>query len=312
LGILAGSSGDLDDIKVKVASAGFEVRDSREIYPGSCTEFMARVAETVHTTIDTMDYDGLKPYIKMLDELDSGKSLFEMRLSSEKDERGSICTGISLAIIRNIFHEHHVRCMLAATDDLGHAVLIMECQNGYVLIDNRSNRAARLFAAPFNREVKCSFPEIGIGGDPILITFSLKAGPPGSSIPLIQTFGDGPLYQLCTNIADVEDLIAKCYIQHGISEFIPIAVYREDGRPRKAIKVSPSRNEVKLKDHLTGYRKTFTFEQILAGDLSVEELKAFMGKAVFHSKRRTIHEEIIRVVSQIERIKALFAHLIPL
>jgi hypothetical protein len=307
LGVLSGSSGELDDIKARVSSAGFEVKDTREVYPRTCDDFINRAADTVHRTVDTMDYDGLKPYIKLLDELERGKRFSEIKLSSEDDRRGSICTGMSLAIIRNILKEHHMRCMLAGrsmdTYGFNHALAVMECQDGYVLIDNNPDRNTRLISAPFNKTTSYSFESPA--GPPI--TFFLKAGPPLSDTPLKIIYEDGRSDEICTNVTDVEDLISKGYMRGGLSGYIPIVVYTEDGEPRKDIKVFPALEKVVLKDHLTNLRKSFTFHQVLNGELTIEELKVFMGKRVFHSKRRTIYEEIICVVSQIEPIKSVFA-----
>ncbi len=298
------STGQLSDLTAKTISVGFDVKGARERYPGTGVELISRIEETVHRTIDTMDYDGLKPYLKLLDELDAGKDLSEASLSLEKDERGTICTGVTLAILKNLYREHEITGMVAGGEDLGHAAAIIECQDGYVLIDNRSIKDNRLFFAPFNTTIEYSF--IDIANDPPTVTFKLTAGPPGSPTPLTQTYGTEP-HIFLTDLPNIGDLISKAYIQHTITSYIPIVVYREDGRALKDIKVSPSRNTVTLKDHITGIKKEFTFKQIMDGELSIDELKAFMGKRVFHSKRRTVYEEIIRVVSQIERIRSLFS-----
>jgi len=304
---LSTSSGDLMDIKQKTVEAGFNVSNIRQLYPGTCLELIAKIKSTVDRTIDTMDYDGLKPYVRLIRQLNEGKGLSELDLASEEPERAAICTGMSFFILRNLYHDHHILGMFAGTRDLGHAAVIIECQDGYVLIDNRSNPNNRLFWAPFNTTVECSFPEVDKDSSLIRPTFLLTAGPPNSPIPLTQTYGDNTPTEFCTDNPNIEDLITKHYIQFGISEFIPVAVYQEDGRPLKDIKVSPSRNQVILKDQITGYKKIFSFEEIQKSDLSVEELKVFMGKRVFHSKRRTVHEEIVLVVSEIEKIKKVFA-----
>jgi hypothetical protein len=308
---LSSASGEASDIKQKIATAGFKISNITSKYLGTCQELIEQVRETVDKTIDTMDYDGLKPYVKLIKELNAGKGLEDIDLSSEGPDRGAICVGMSLAILRNLYHDHHILGFFAGGKDLGHAAVIIECQDGYVLIDNRSNPNNRLFWAPFNTSLECSFEEITPDGSTIHPTFFLTAGPPGASVPLTQTYGDGIPHEFSTDTPNIDDLITKHYIQFGISEFIPVAVYKKDGRPLKDIKVSPSRNMVILKDHVTGFKKVFSFEEIQRGDLSVDELKEFMGKGVFHSKRRTVHEEIFLVVSGIERIKKVFAEFHP-
>ena len=287
-----------------------QMEESKYIHPepfkGTCAELIEQIEETVHRTLDTMDYDGLQPYMKLLTELDKGKALSEIVLSSEGETRGTTCVGSSFAILRNLYAEHHITGMFAGGLDLGHGVAIVECQDGFVLIDNRSNENNRLFAVPFGTTRKFSFLEETSKGEVITVDFSLTAGEPGSAIPLIQTYNDNIPHELYVNPA-LADLVLKNYVSHNVFDFIPIAVYRKGGRPIKDIKISPRDRAVILKDHITGEKSIIPFDKIAQGGLSIEALKKFMGAWVFHSKAEEVHEEILRVTSQIARIQSVFS-----
>lgn len=271
-------------------------------FTGSCNEFVKRMGSAIHQTIDKMDYDGLRPYIKILDQLDKKRTLENIKIDSREEEQGSTCVGMSHAILK-VLRQNGVEGALAAqrrgsSEPLEHGAVIVECADGYVLIDSRSNPNYRIFQVPFNRT------ELFDG-------FTLTASHRGSTTPLTLVTGDKQEFEFCTNITNADDLIMKLYVLHSGMSFTPISCYFEDGSPKKYIMVLPSEGKIVLKDKTVkeGRTQEISFKAILEEGFLLPTLEAFMGKD-FQVSAETAYREIVRLVTQEARIKQLYEQII--
>ncbi|MGC1878307.1 MAG: hypothetical protein WA347_02990 [Rhabdochlamydiaceae bacterium] len=280
-------------------------------FEGTCEALLRKITHTVHRTVDNLDYNGLLPYLKMTDQLEKGITFSEIRIDSRNEEQGSTCVGMSHAILKNLEEKHGIEGALAVERKIDknifeHAAVIIQCSDGFVLLDARSNPEDRIFSIPFESTVQYK-------------DFSIAASKRGSSIPLTVKYkksDDHPevIFEYCTNVANGDDLVMKHFMMQASLSFIPISLYNPDGSARKYIIVVPNQSKIVLKNNNASQEKrtqTITFKSILRGEL-FQKLEAFMqpnyccSSPGFHMSIDTLHQQLIKFASQEERIKTLF------
>lgn len=303
-------------IRQSILSGAFPLPEieasSPPTFQGTMEELLSQITHTVHMTLDHLDYNGLWPYLKILDQLEDGKTFREIRIDSQNEENGSTCVGMSHALLKNIKEKHGIEGSLAVEKKLyqhpfEHAAVIIECSNGFVMLDPRSNPNDRIFSIPFESTVQYQF-------------FSITASNAGSVTPLMLKFErldeDHPelAFEYYTNIANGDDIVMKHYVMEACTSFIPISLYNPDGSARKFILVVPNESKIVLKDNNASGKmrtQTITFKSILNGELR-EKLEAFMAPNYcssapkFHLSVDMVCEQIYKFASQEERIKQLF------
>lgn len=265
-------------------------------FQGTRAECCRIVQATVHRTIDNMDYDGLKPYTTIIDQMEKReKPRDAWTVEGQDGERASTCVGMSLALQKNIEKlgiEGSLAVEVSRSGEFGHAAIIVECSDGLVFIDNRSVQENRLFSIPFNSTFK---------GD----GFSITALPKGSLPPLILDV-PGERFRYYTHIENGADLVSKQYMFHATSSFIPVAVYKKDGSPLKDVIVKPSESRIRLMDYRTQKKDYITFEEIRTSSSAwKEKLKQFMGSD-FHITHKDLYKEIVKFACNEFAIKKLF------
>src|SRR3984957_11606645 len=264
-------------------------------FQGTCADCISKIEGTVHSTIDNMDFDGLKPFIKTIDLMEKGEtSTEEWIVDVQNGANGGICVGMSLAHINNIRDKHSIEGTLAVEKDKSqefhHAAVIIECQDGLVFIDNRPVPKMRLFSIAFNSTFEDK-------------DFSITVSPRGISPPLIFNWPDKRL-EYYTDIANGVDIVNKQFMPFAISQFIPIAVYAKYGKKKKDIIIKPGEARVRLMNHINQEKRYISFEDILKNGL-IKELKEFMGSD-FHTSPQDANDEIIKFVSHAEELKEMF------
>lgn len=275
-------------------------------FKGTRNELITEIKETVHETVDKMDYNGLQPYLKILDQLESGKTFREVRIDSRNEENGSTCVGSAHAILKNLKDKHGVNgafavCRASYKHPFEHAAIIFECKDGYVLIDSRSNPADRIFSIPFESTLSCK-------------DFSITTSKTGSAIPLtIKYEKSNESFEYGIDVSNGDDIVMKHFVMKTGS-FLPISIYNPDGSARKYVKVVHNESKIVLIDNNAPKEKreqTFTFKSILKGDL-LPKLKAFMEPNYncvnpgFHIPFDILYQQITRLASQEEKIKQLY------
>ena len=116
------------------------------------------VRETVNNTLDHIDYNGLPSFNKTAKQISEGKSFIETKIDSSNEELGSTCVGMSHALLKELKSKHNIEGMFAVERRLGkeafsHAAVIVQCNDGYVLLDTRSNPNHRIFSVPFGESI---------------------------------------------------------------------------------------------------------------------------------------------------------------
>jgi len=271
-------------------------------YKGTMNQLCTAISQTVHKTLDHLDYNGLLPYLKVADQLASGKNFREVRIDSKNEKHGSTCVGMSLALLKNLKEKYGVAGSLAVQRKCGsqvfeHAVVIVECADGYVLLDPRSDPNHRIFSIPFNTNVQYR-------------GFSIKATKAGTVTPLVINYEKTDklpeaTFEYCLRVANGDDIVMKHYVMEAYSSFIPISLYNSDGSARKYILVVPKESKIVFKDNDATNSKrtqTLTFKCILNGELA-EKLKQFITPNYccqrphhFHIPIETLYQHIYKFV----------------
>ena len=223
-------------------------------------------------------------------------------VDSLNEKSGGFCAGQAHVCLENIKENHGIIGSLAAAEDsigyLHHAALVIECSDGIVFVDSRSCPEDRLFAIPYRTSYK--------HGER---TGFIAASEPGVQPPLTQIFlnekgKEVDRHQFYTNIVNADDGIAKMFMAHTSTHWMPIATYKKDGKPLKDIKVFLQEEKIVLKDHVTGAKKTVRFSDIQENGC-LADLELFMEED-FNYTPEKIHNQICKVASQSKRIIAFF------
>jgi hypothetical protein len=288
-------------------------------FQGTGAELITLIKETVITTMRNLDYNGLRSFLKILDQLKGGKTLREVKIDSQNEEQGAACTGISHAFLKNIKENHNIDGSLSFVrirnghkfvgNEWGiyHAAVIVECNDGFVILDPDELREYQTFHfMPFGKTL--TYP----GG------VSVTAAMPGSFTP-IRVNGNDPKWgkfeeTYFTHIANGEDLVVKHACMKLLADKIPIVAYdRGDGHKRKAILIYPTQSKIVLKDFEEAQKgnreKEIAFTSIRKEGL-LSRLQAFMSPKCpllpdFNTPAATLHQHILTFVSHEETTKQL-------
>jgi hypothetical protein len=271
-------------------------------YPGSTQELINTIQDTVHKTIDSLDYHGLKPFTKMMKQINSGLTFRQIRIASQNEDYGSTCVGMSEALLKALKEKHQIdsgrlaaQRVATSTSPFEHAAVIIQCRDGYVLLDPRSD--------PKERIIQVGFNETFVHSEDI----TLKGAAENSPIPIIMK---NPVedYEFCTNIANAADLVIKHYIMGSATEGFPISSYDSTGKAQKFIWINPTQSTLLFKDATTTDPKkrtqNFTYQEALKEGFSAK-LREFM-KDDFHIPFEKLNKKIRKFISQEERVKRVF------
>jgi len=267
------------------------------------------VRETVKRTINNISYNGLQPFNKTAKQISNGRSFIETRIDSRNEEEtGSTCIGMSHALLKQLSDRHGIEGMYAVQrkqgkDAFEHATVIVECADGYLLLDPRSHPDGRIFPIPFG-------PSVTIHGN----TFT--AAKSGSQIPIFQTGPEGK-FEYCTNIANGDDLVTKHFMMEGpfVPPKDPSAYYLDGdkaGRGSRTIWVSPLQAKFTFKNDTVegGPERTaiISFKDALKDGFRPQLERFYMaGKPpTFNIDVGSLHEQLVQFVTNAGIIDEMF------
>ncbi len=266
------------------------------------------VRKTVHETMNKMNYNGLLPFNKALDQMENGRNFLETKLTAKDEETGSTCVGMSYAILKQLKLNHNIDGMFAAERPEGeksftHAAVIVECSDGYVFIDPRDKPENRIFSVPFNESIKFG-------------NFTFSASMPRSTIPLKLITSD-KTYEYCTNIDNGDDLVLKHFIVEApfegppASPGFPVSAWKPTGGSFKTIWVSPIHAKLTLKN-MTLKRddpersSVISFQKIREGEKALLDRLYNQGSPTFQIPQKVIEKELFKFIDNAETINEIF------
>lgn len=284
-------------------------------YPESCESLLGKIEGAVHNTMNHLNFNGLEPFVKLLNQMEDGKTFRQIRITSENDDYGSTCVGMSDAIIKTLKENGINSGMLAvqriacsskeaasiqesAAKPFEHAAVIIECQDGYIFLDPRAEPKDRVFSIPFGSTI--DFPQ-----------FTLTSARKGSDTPLIVKYPKNDIeperaFECCTNVANGGDLVLKHFMMDTLVNSFPVSTY--DQKFRKTIWVNPTSGEVTFKNLSTTDPNKRTlklkFKNVLDSKFK-QQLSEFMGDD-FHVPIDTLFNQFYRLASRLDRIKQLY------
>jgi hypothetical protein len=291
-----------------------------ERYPGTMADLLdgvredepCTVKETVNRTINDISYNSLQPFNKTAKQISEGRNFLETRIDSRNEEEtGSTCIGMSHALLKQLSDQHGIEGMFAAQRKKGkafeHATVILECTDGYVLLDPRSHPDYRIFPIPFDKSVT-------IHGT----TFT--AANPGSQIPIFQTDPKGE-FEYCTNIANGDDLVAKHFIMEAPfnppeDPAFPISAYylegEKTGRGSRTIWVSLLQAKLTFKNDTVegGAERTviISFKDVLKDSFRAQLERFYTaGKPpTFNIDVESLYAQLVQFVTNAGMIDEMF------
>ncbi len=292
-----------------------------ERFPGTMEDLLdgvrenepCTVRETIRTTINDISYNGLQPFNKTAAQISEGRSFLETRIDSRNEEKtGSTCIGMSHALLKQLSDRHRIEGMYAVQrkrgkDAFEHATVIVECTDGYLLLDPRSHPDQRIFPIPFG-------PSVTIHGK----TFT--AAKSGSQTPIFQIDSEGE-YEYCTNIANGDDLVTKHFMMEEPFKppkdpAFPISAYYLDGpkagRGSRTIWVSPLNAKFTFKNDtvkdLAERTDTIPFQEALEKNFRARLERFFVAGAppTFNIDVESLYGHLVQFVKNAGIIDKMF------
>lgn len=282
-----------------------------EVHPGdACT-----VSKTIHTTLNQISYNGLQPFNKTAAQMAEGIDFLNTKIDSRNEEAtGSTCIGLSHTLIQQLQNNHGIQAMFAVQRKQGqnafeHAVVIIECSDGYVLLDPRSNPNDRIFPILFGQSVTMSGQTFTAAG-------------PGCPTPIFQS-NDDEEYEYCTNVTNGDDLVTKHFIMEGPfnppqDPAFPVSAYYlkgpKAGRGSRTIWVSLLKAKFTLKNDTIVDPKdperttTVSFQDALQSDFHTQLARFYVAGSppTFNITVDSLHEDLVQFVHNAEIINDIF------
>lgn len=299
-----------------------------EPFKGNRQALIEMIEETINETANSTDFNTLWPFLEMLRQMDNKRTFREMKIDSSNQEGVGTCFGKTFALLKNLKVKHNVEGSLAGLrtpskpDLFHHAVVVIECLNGYVLLDLSQNDLPSFVSISFESTLEFEYERA---------CFYIISSKPGSLIPLtIKRTKSPPEYtaQYCTNVVNAEDLAAKKFVMRA--NMLPITFWNRKvdfvnqdrsvgfACPNKAllksILVCLDTSKIIFKDKTVTEKsesEEFSFTAVLEKGF-LPRLKAFMEPNYccivpgFRTTAKTIHQQIIALINQKERIKQLW------
>lgn len=242
-----------------------------------------------------------------MDQLQEGKRIERCRVNSEDEEPASTCVGMGFILLKKIKEKHGIVPLLAVqrfdeAHHFEHAALVIECQDGYVLIDARSNPHDRLFAIRFGQTHTEERYSITATQEPSLSPLTVREKGAESHKLTYSLF-----------VKNGDDIVMKEYLRTHISDFLPVVVYNQDGSWVKCIKVFVQNREIRLMAGDKSFNHSIPFEDLKKADF-LPRLQEFMGEEYlgkkFNSSPEEVHQQLLQLVTQEKKIKEVFGRII--
>jgi hypothetical protein len=281
-------------------------------YPGTREELIRTISQTVHATVNGLDYNSLQAFLKVIKQMHSGCSFLETTMDARGEEPGSSCVGMAHIVLKQLEKAHGITGAFAARRKVGqfafdHAEIIIECNDGYVAIDANSDPNNRIYSIPFNQTIQRG-----------VLTFSAVG--PGSCTPVIviESFPDEQMqmFEYCTNLANGDELVRKHTMMNGPFDpetgAIPIVTYYPNGEWCKTIWVSLLRSRIILKNGTIARGEVGRTDVVPFDEMRQDHLRPRLkqlyetGEPTFHIPFETMHQQLSTFVENVELIREVF------
>lgn len=289
-----------------------------EPYKGQCHKLISTISRTVEETSNGWDYNGLPPYLETIRQMESGKSFTDTYLEASHNEApATTCVGASRILLKQLKKRHGVEGMLAGMRRHGqrrpfcHAAVIVQCQDGYVLIDPYLASSKRILSLGFNQTIK-----------PNSYTCA-AASLPGADIPIQLTYNGEEVLTYHTHLANIDDLVFKNYMMEIVMQPPPPGQYPAfsacvyDYRPKqkkiiKCILISPLASKLIFKDLTVreegpGRTTEISFQEAVLTDKLSSTLKHFYSThPTFRIKQEKLYQQLLEFVQKAAIINQTF------
>jgi hypothetical protein len=275
-------------------------------FRGTMHELVRIIEPTVHSTIASFDYNGAQPILKLVESLERGMHFEQIDITADDENPASTCVGMSNALIESLKKTHGIESMFAAqkkekTKAFCHAAVIIQCRDGYVLLDPSSRPESRIFSVPFLKTR-------------IFGTKTLEADSANSLCPLFETGPEGE-FEYYLKVFNADDIILKHFMMDEAfspkqNSSFPIAVYNPDGSASKSIFISMLEKTITLKNmtHPKGHvnRTMVLYFHDLLNMKLYEKLKFFYddGHPTFHLPFDELYQQINELIVKTEPLKS--------
>lgn len=277
--------------------------------PLSRNEFEKIISKSVHLVMDCMDYNGIQPFVKLIEHVSRASPLSELYLDAEGEFPSTTCVGMTEAILKTIQSHFEHQGLLVAQKKLGqegfqHACALFYCLDGFILIDPVSDPKKRIFSLPYN-------DTCDLGDRQFICRYQMDL------IPLEEHSKNG-IFEYCAHIVNAEDLILKHYMAeepflNASNPAFPISTYNQDGSASKCIWISIINDTLTLKNLTyakSDKRRTSEIDiEDVEDDELIHELRQLYdaGQPTFKTPFPQLCKKLKTFVDNIDLVKEVFA-----
>src|SRR5437870_5731434 len=86
-------------------------------FAGNSEALIQKVQGTVNRVLDGMDFNGLPPYLKIIDQLEKGTPFAKCTLTGDNEGSATTCVGMSKQVLEKIREEQGVEGRLIFSQD---------------------------------------------------------------------------------------------------------------------------------------------------------------------------------------------------
>lgn len=267
------------------------------------------ISKSVHDVVDSMDYNGIQPFVKLIEHVQTGSPISELNLNAEGEFPSTTCVGMTEALLKTLKNNHDLHGLLVAQRKIGqlgfqHACALLYCLDGFILIDPVSDPSRRIYLLPYQTTTE-------IEGK----SFTTKS--PHDLIPIKESSISGE-FEYCSHILNAEDMILKHYMAEepflsANNPSFPISTYNQDGSASKCIFISIINDTLTLKNMTyakTDKRRTseIDIEDVDDDELFCELKKLYdAGQPTFKTPFSQLCKKLKTFVDNIELVKDVFS-----
>lgn len=277
--------------------------------PFSLEHAYCLILKSVHDVIDSMDYNGIQPFVKLIEHVQAGSPLSELHLNAEGEFPSTTCVGMTEAVLKALKKNHDFQGLLVAQRKIGqlgfqHACALLYCLDGFILIDPVSDPSKRIYLLPYQTSIE-------IEGK----IFTTKS--PQDLIP-IQEISTGGQFEYCSHIFNAQDLILKHYMAeepflNANNPAFPISTYNQDGSTSKCIFISIINDTLTLKNMTYAKSDKRRTSEIDIEDVDDDELFCELkklydaGQPTFKTPFSQLCKKLKTFVDNIDLVKDVFS-----
>ena len=215
----------------------------------------------VTEAIGQSDFNGLNGFVKLLQELQSGKSFTEIDYTSVSGSYDTNCCNTANKVLE-VLKRKGISGSLALVRRQGaiyslHVAAIVQCNDGYCCIDVREYPSLICLALPYGSTLHTQ-------------SFSCTAGVDDAEVPFFLTYRDQrngtQTEEYIIGIQNIEEIVARTFVfaihYNNPTYSIPIVAFSPVGRRSvKTIGVSLLKSNIVLRNIVSGSTELITFKE---------------------------------------------------